>query len=95
MLPERLDERSCRLRPSVAPLAAMSPLHLTTSMRVIKTHEGGRVTIGWAKRRVAEAAAAEAAKSADRDLLLLAAKLERACGCSIVELAKIAEAWEP
>jgi len=31
-------------------------LHLTASMRVIKAHEGGRVTIAWAKRRVAEAA---------------------------------------
>jgi len=66
---------------------------LTASMRVIKAHEGGRVTIAWAKRRVAEAAAARDAKSADKDLLLLAAKLERACGCSIDELAKIAEKW--
>ena len=34
-----------------------------------------------------------AEKSADKDLLLLAAKLERACSCSISELAKIAETW--
>ena len=51
--------------------------------------------IAWAKLRVAEAAAPRAEKSADKDLLLLAAKLERACGCSIAELAKIAETWEP
>jgi len=79
----------------VAPFAAVSPLHLTASMRVIKGHEGGRVTIAWAMRRVSEAAAARAEKSADKDLLLLAAKLERACGCSIDELAKIAETWSP
>jgi hypothetical protein len=35
-----------------------------------------------------------AEKSADKDLLLLAAKLERACRCSIAELAQIAETWE-
>jgi len=51
------------------------------------------VTIAWAMRRVSEAAAARAEKSADKDLLLLAAKLERACGCSIDELAKIAVSW--
>ena len=34
-----------------------------------------------------------AEKSADKDLLLLAAKLERACGCSIAERAKIAQTW--
>ena len=33
------------------------------------------MTIGWAKRRVAEAAAARAETSTDKDLLLLAAKL--------------------
>lgn len=47
--------------------------------------------IEWAKRRVLEAAEARAAKSPDKDLALLAAKLERACGCTIAELAKIAK----
>ena len=52
------------------------------------------MTIAWAKRRVAEAAAARAERSTDKDLLLLAAKLEYACGCSIDELATIAETWD-
>ena len=64
-------------------------LHLTAAMRVIKSHEGGRVTVAWAKRRVLEAAG----EWVDRDLLELRAKLERACGCSIDELAKIAARW--
>jgi len=38
------------------------------------------VTIAWAKRPVAEAAAARAEKSTDKDLPLLTAKLERARG---------------
>ena len=65
-------------------------MHLTASMRVIKAHEGGRVTIAWAKRRVAEAAG----ETTDRELLVLRGKLERACGCSINELATIAENWK-
>jgi len=63
-------------------------LHLTASMRVIKAHEGGRVTITWARRRCA-------CREVHDKELLLAAKLERACRCSIDELAKIAETWEP
>jgi len=43
-------------------------------MRVIKASEGGRMTIARAKRRVAEVARASAAKSVDKNLLLLAAK---------------------
>ena len=65
-------------------------LHLTAAMRVIKAHDGGRVSVAWAKRRVLQAAA----QWVDRDLLALRAKLERACGCSIDELAKVAETWE-
>jgi hypothetical protein len=61
----------------------MSPLHLAASMRAIKAHDGGRVSIAWAKRRVLEAAG----ETTDRDLLTLRGKLERACGCSIDELA--------
>ena len=53
----------------MTPFTAMSPLHLTATMRIIKAHEGGRVTIAWAKRRVVDAARARAEKSADRDLL--------------------------
>ena len=52
------------------------------------------MTIAWAKRPVAEAAAARAEKSTDKDLPLLTAKLERARGRSIDELAKIAETWD-
>ena len=63
-------------------------------MRVIKGHEGGRVSIAWAKRRVQEAAEATAKLSTDPGLTRLTAKLERACGCSIAELAKIAKTWE-
>ena len=59
-------------------------------MRVIKAHEGGRVSIAWAKRRVLEAAG----ETTDQDLLTLRAKLERACGCTIAELAKLGEKWE-
>lgn len=72
-----------------------APLHLTASMRVLKAHQvpGRMPTVAWTKRKVLEAAAARAAKSDDRDLALLAAKLERACKCSIAELAKIAATW--
>jgi len=62
-------------------------------MRVIKASEGGRMTIARAKRRVAEVARASAAKSVDKNLLLLAAKAGEACGCTIDELAKTAETW--
>jgi len=40
-------------------------------MRVIKAHEGGRVSIAWAKRRVLEAAGA----TTYPDLLALRSKL--------------------
>jgi len=74
---------------------ARSPLHLTASMRTLRAHGGGgrMPTIAWTKRKVEEAAAARTAQSSDQDLLLLAAKLERACGCTIAELAKIASTW--
>ena len=65
-------------------------LHLTVSMRTVRAHEGGPVSIAWTKRRVLEAAG----ETIDPDLLALRAKLERACGCTIGELAKIAETWE-
>ena len=48
------------------------------------------MTIAWAKRRVAEVAG----EMSDPDLLRLREKPERACRCSIAELAKIAETWE-
>lgn len=67
--------------------------HLTASMRVIKGHEGGRVSISG-RSAGQEAAAARTKGSADANLVLLAAKLERACGCGIVEPAKIAKTWE-
>lgn len=70
-------------------MATKPPMHLTASMRAIKGHEGGRVTIEWAKRRVLEVAG----ETTDPDLLKLRAKLERACGCKIAELAKIAATW--
>ena len=92
LLPTR-DGIFARMKSSKSSIAP-SALHLTASMRVIKAHEGGRVSVAWAKRRVAEAAAAWTGQSAGKDLLLLAAKLERACGCSIDELATIAETWE-
>jgi len=76
-------------------LSIRSPLHLTASMRTLKAHQapGGMPTIAWTKRKVLEAAEARAARSSDQDLHRLAAKLERACDCTIAELAKIAETW--
>jgi len=48
--------------------------------------------IGWTRD---PREASEAAETTDRDLLRLREKLERTCRCSIAELAKIAETWEP
>lgn len=69
-------------------------LHLTACLRAIKAHEGGKVSIAWAKRRVREAAEARIQGSPDSSLLALVGKLERACGCGIVELAEVSETWE-
>ena len=63
-------------------------------MRVIKAQEGESVSVVWAKRRVTEAAATWTGQSAGKDLLLLAAQLERVRGWSIDELSAIAESWE-
>ena len=67
-------------------------LHLTASMRAVKAH--GHATrlpdIASTKRRVLEAAE----ETTDPDLLRLRERLERACGCTIAELAKAAETWE-
>ena len=46
-------------------------------------------SIAWAKRRVLEAAS----PLTDPSLLRLREKLERGCGCSIAELAKVAATW--
>ena len=72
----------------------MSPLHLTASMRVIKAHEGGRVTIAWAKRRVLDATA----ETSDPSLLALRGKLERAAVArspSLRRSPKRGTAWNP
>lgn len=76
-------------------MATRTPLHLTASMRVLRSVQtpGRMPTIAWTKRKVLEAAEARAARSDDRELLLLAAKLERACSCTIADLAKIAATW--
>ena len=69
-------------------------LHLTASMRIIAKHAN--------MRRVSIAAAQDTVKAlaftAARDRLLeedkpLVVKLERACGCTIAELAVHAEDW--
>lgn len=72
-------------------MAPKAPIHLTASMRVLRAWEtpGRMPTISWTKRRVLEAAE----ETADPDLLKLRAKLERACGCPIAELAEIAARW--
>ena len=66
--------------------------HLTAAMRVVKANAGGgsrMPSIAWTKSMILEAADEEA----EPDALRLRAKLERACGCTITELARIAETW--
>lgn len=70
---------------------AKAPLHLTAAMRAVKAFQqpGRKPSIAWTKRRVLEAAG----ETTDPQILALRAKLERACGCTIAELAKAAAAW--
>lgn len=66
--------------------------HLTAAMRVVKSNASGgsrMPSIAWTKSMVLEAVDEEA----DAHALRLRAKFERACGCSIAELAKIAATW--
>lgn len=72
-------------------MAPKAPIHLTASMRVLRAWEtpGRMPTIAWTRRKVLEAAE----ETSDADLLALRAKLERACGCPIAELAKAAASW--
>lgn len=69
----------------------MAPIHLTASMRALRAHQtpGRMPTVEWTKRKVLEAAG----ETTDPDLLVLRGKLERACRCTIQDLAKIALTW--
>jgi hypothetical protein len=50
-------------------------------------------SLEYTRQKVLEAARARAQLRDDKELNLLAAKLERATGCTITELAKIAQTW--
>lgn len=71
-----------------------SPLHLTAAMQVVRTHQRRRhITVDDARRAIQDAADAIANGIAGPESSGLAAKLEKMTGCSIAELAKIAEKW--
>lgn len=68
--------------------------HLTASMRVICAHRHRpRLTVEQAVKEVKEAAFLVGTGADVPDARKLAAKLEKACGCTIAELAAFAEAW--
>lgn len=68
--------------------------HLTASMRVIRTFElSGRVSVAGARDEVLGLAMRLARGTAtERDGRLIE-KLEKACGCSLAELAVFADDW--
>jgi len=71
-----------------------SALHLTASMKVVRAHQRRRhVSIEDTRRAVLEAAERVAEGVAGPESESLAAKLEKATGVSITELAKAVEQW--
>jgi RNA 3'-terminal phosphate cyclase len=71
-----------------------APLHLTASMRVVASHlHMRRVPVAAARRNVLEAAKRVDDESLTPEIVMLVARLEKATGCSIAELAKHAEGW--
>lgn len=72
----------------------MTPLHLTASMQVLRAHQRRRlVTVDDARRAVLEVAQRVADGVAGADTQRLAARLEKATGVTLSELAKQAEQW--
>jgi hypothetical protein len=72
----------------------MTPLHLTASMQVLRAHQRRRlVTVDDARRAVLELADHVAAGIAGPDTQRLVAKLEKATGVTLSELAGHARQW--
>lgn len=70
------------------------PLHLAASLQVVRLHQRRRhVSIDDARSAVLEAAERIAEGVAGPENEALAAKLEKATGVGIAELAKAAEKW--
>jgi hypothetical protein len=69
-------------------------LHLTASMRVIRSHLHMRhVSVAAARDEIVAAAMRVEMGSLTPEIELLSARLEKATGCGIAELAQHAEAW--
>ena len=72
----------------------MVPRHLTASMQVIRAHQRRRlVTVDDARRAVLELAQRMADGVVGPETRRLAEKLEELTGCTIAELAVLAEQW--
>jgi hypothetical protein len=68
--------------------------HLTASMRVIRAHLRQRhVSIDVARDAIKRAALIAGSDAAGPETQALVARLEKATGCSIAELATCAEEW--
>ena len=72
----------------------MAPIHLTASMKVIRAHQRRRlITVDDARRAVLEVANRIAEGVGGPETQRLAAKLEKATGIGLSELAIQAESW--
>lgn len=79
---------------SIAKNRPMTPLHLTASMQVLRAHQRCRlVTVDDARRAVLEIAGRVAAGVAGPDTQRLVAKLEKATGVTLNQLATHAQRW--
>ena len=68
--------------------------HLTASMRIVPLHLRMKfVGVDTARDTVLAAAARVKAGSAPPEIERLVARLEKATGCGIFELARLAEGW--
>jgi hypothetical protein len=73
---------------------AMTPLHLTASMQVLRAHQRRRlVTVEEARRAVLEIADRVAAGMGGPETQRLVTKLEQATGVTLSELARHAQQW--
>ena len=73
---------------------AMTPLHLTASMQVLRAHQRRRlVTVEEARRAVLEIADRVAAGMGGPETQRLVTKLEQATGVTLSELATHAQQW--
>ena len=85
-VPRRQVWRRGQVRDQVT---ALSNLRYVAARRVIEAHVGHPVPIDWVRDEVLGAAR----HRTDPELQALCTKLEQACSCTIVELAKSARNW--